>query len=140
MATTLFFVPGLWEGPTVFTQVSKVLSSPPHNFNTHLASLRSTGTQSPGNPSMKDDIIALRSVIKNLVEVAQKEVVLVLHSAGGFLGSEAMMGYDRKAREAQGLKGGVRGIVFVAGAVAPKRHLHTPLPFMDFKVRLGSIM
>jgi len=44
-----------------------------------------------------------------------------------------MMGYDRKSREANGLKGGVIGIVFVAAAVQPNGKLHTPLPFMDFK-------
>lgn len=40
-----------------------------------------------------------------------------------------MEGLSKKAREAQGLSGGVVGIVFVAAAVVEEGHVHGDLPF-----------
>jgi pimeloyl-ACP methyl ester carboxylesterase len=130
---TIVFVPGLWEGPMVYSQVESSLKA--LGYPTHLCSLLSTGTKSPGNPSMKDDIEAIRSDLLRLVEEG-KDLVLVLHSAGGFLGSEAMEGLDAKSRNARGAKGGVKGIAFLTAGVAPKGHSHSlhPPPFFDLEV------
>lgn len=65
--------------------------------------------------------------------VAEQDVLLVLHSAGRFLGSKAIEGLGAKAHAAKGLKGGVVGIVFLAGAVAPEGFTHVPLPFAVVK-------
>lgn len=83
MAPTILFVPG----PTVFSVVSSLLTK--DGFRTETAVLPSTGTTSPGNPGMKDDIAAGRKHLQSVVS-REEDVVLVLHSAGGFLGSEAM--------------------------------------------------
>lgn len=88
---------------------------------------------SPGNPGMKDDIAAIRSTISDMVD-AGEDIVLVLHSAGGFLGSEAANGLDVKTRQEAGLKGGVSKIVFLAGAVWPEGFKHGPLPFFTYDV------
>lgn len=124
MAPTILFVPGFWEGPTVFGAVSSLLTT--DGFKTETAVLPSTGTTSPGNPGMKDDIAAVRKHLQGLVSQGD-DVVLVLHSAGGFLGSEAMEGLSKKKGE--GEKGGVIGIVFLSGAVFPEGYEHQPLPF-----------
>lgn len=125
MAPTILFVPGLWEGPTVFNAVSSLLTAA--GFKTETAVLPSTGATSPGNPGMKDDIASIRNHLQGLVSEGEEDVVLVLHSAGGFLGSEAMQGLSKKDR-LEG-KGGVIGIVFLAGAVFPEGYEHQPLPF-----------
>jgi hypothetical protein len=78
MAPTIIIVPGLWEGPTVFNRVTSLLQS--QGYATQIASLISTDTTSPGNPSMNDDITNIRSTISKPVEADQE--VLVLHSAG----------------------------------------------------------
>lgn len=126
MAPTILFVPGLWEGPTVFSTVSSLLAA--DGFKTDIAVLPSTGTTSPGNPGMKDDIAAIRTQLEQLV-LQGDDVVLVLHSAGGFLGSEAMQGLSKKDPEKVRGKGGVVGIVFLSGAVFPEGHEHQALPF-----------
>ena len=82
---------------------------------------------------MKDDIAAVRSTIADLVN-AEQDVVLVLHSAGGFLGSNAAEGLDTKARQLAGLRGGVSKIVFLAGAAFPEGYKHVPLPFFTYDV------
>jgi hypothetical protein len=65
---------------------------------------------------MEDDIAAVRTTLEKFM-LQGKEVILVLHSAGGFLGSEAVKGIHKSYRETQGEKRGVRGITFIAGAV-----------------------
>ncbi|RAK73343.1 alpha/beta hydrolase [Aspergillus fijiensis CBS 313.89] len=120
---TVLLIPGFWEGPTVYTHLATLLTTAGYPVET--ATLPSTGTVSPGNPTMKDDIAALRAAISRMVSRGDS-VVLVLHSAGGFLGCEAMQGLDRGAR---GGEGGVVGIVFLAAAVFPVGLEHKPLPF-----------
>ncbi|KAJ5884360.1 hypothetical protein N7504_011932 [Penicillium tannophilum] len=123
MAPTVLFVPGLWEGPTVFEKVVSLLKT--SEISAEVATLRSTGTTSPGNPGMKDDIAAIRVHINTMLARGE-DVLLVLHSAGGFLGSEAMQGLDKRIR---GEEPGVVGIVFLAAAVFPEGYQHQPLPF-----------
>lgn len=132
MTPTILFVPGFWEGPTVYNTVASLLNT--EGFKTETAILPSTGTTSPGNPGMKDDIAAIRRHLSNLVVSRGEDVVLVLHSAGGFLGSEAMSGLSKKKRVSEGQTqtgpgGGVVGIVFLSGAVFPEGFEHQPLPF-----------
>ena len=136
MATTILFIPGFWEGSAPFTRVTALLQS--QGYSTQIATLPSTGKASPGNPSMKDDIAAVRSAIADLVN-AGKDVVLVLHSAGGFLGSNAAEGLDAKARKLAGLRGGVSKIVFLAGAVFPEGYKHAPLPFFTCDVNRPAL-
>ncbi|KAJ5149391.1 hypothetical protein N7448_000969 [Penicillium atrosanguineum] len=108
MAPTVLFVPGFWEGPTVFDKVTSLLTE--NGVRGEVAVLRSTGTTSPGNPGMKDG----------------EDILLVLHSAGGFLGSEALQGLDKRPR---GEQPGVVSIVFLAAAVYAEGFQHQPLPF-----------
>ena len=126
------FVPGFWEGTKPYDNVMTLLSP---KFQTMTCPLISTGTTSPGNPSMGDDIAVIRSSIEALL-VQEKNVVMVLHSGGGFLGSNAIEGLSAQARGEQGLKGGVVGIVFVTGAIYPEGFEHGDLPFMEIEVRL----
>ena len=137
MAPTILFVPGFWEGSAPFSHVASLLQA--QGYPTEIATLPSTGTVSPGNPSMYDDIAAIRSTVTSLVEKGQ-HVVLVLHSAGGFLGSNAIEGLSLKARQEKQLSGGVSKIVFVAGAVFPEGQRHAPLPFFAYDVRSEPIL
>ncbi|KAJ5703611.1 hypothetical protein N7493_011536 [Penicillium malachiteum] len=123
MAPVVLFVPGFWEGPSVFNKVTSLLEA--DGIATEVAELPSTGKTSPGNPTMKDDIAAVGNHIEGVLETGN-DALLVLHSAGGFLGSEAMQGLDKKSR---GEEPGVVGIVFLAGAVFPEGYEHQPLPF-----------
>ena len=133
MTPILAFVPGFWEGTEPFDHVRSLLSE---EFHTVICPLLSTGTTSPGNPTMADDIAAIRSSIESLI-TQEKEVVMVLHSAGGFLGSEAIEKLSAKARNSNGLKGGVVGIVFLTGAVFPEGFEHGDIPFGEIKVRIS---
>lgn len=130
----IILVPGFWEGPSVFSALASNLTS--HSYNCHMAPLASTGhPASATSPSMKDDVRAIRSVVERVVEqYGGTEVVMVLHSAGGFLGSMAIEGLSVEERKAAGReKGGVRRLVFVAGAVWEEGFRHGPLPFFEYR-------
>ncbi|KAE8353293.1 alpha/beta-hydrolase [Aspergillus coremiiformis] len=135
MPPTILIVPGFWEGPAAFETVSTRLTD--DGFAVETAALRSTGTVSPGNPSLKDDVAAVRTCLEKLVHGGQ-EVLLVLHSAGGFIASEAMEGLSKSACRERGGEGGVVGIVFVTGAVVPEGYEHQSLPFAV--VRDGALL
>ncbi|KAL8831699.1 MAG: hypothetical protein Q9191_000709 [Dirinaria sp. TL-2023a] len=129
MAPIVAFVPGFWESTEPFDMVRSLLSE---KFETIICPLLSTGTISPGNPTMADDIAAIRSAIET-VATQEKDVVMVMHSGGGFLGSNAIESLSAKARRERGLKGGVIGIVFLSGAIYPEGFEHGDLPFGEIK-------
>ena len=133
--TTLVFVPGLWEGTSVFELLREILAkaSPPI-IDCYSAPLRSTGTTSPGNPNLKQDVDGIRVVLEPLVK-AGKRVVIVAHSAGGFLGSEAVEGLEVGGKNTGGNGGGVEKMFFIAAALFRAGYEHRDLPFMDFQVR-----
>lgn len=60
MTPSILFVPGLWEGPTPFTQVSTLLQA--QGYATEITTLLSTGKISPGNLTMEGDIAPIRAI------------------------------------------------------------------------------
>jgi pimeloyl-ACP methyl ester carboxylesterase len=119
MAPTLFLVPGLWEGPGAYAPLQAWLEQ--SGFKVVVTSLLSTGTKYPGNPTMEQDIASIHADLEKTVDAAGSEgVVAVLHSAGGFIGSNAIEGLTIEARKAQQKTGGVRKIVFIAAGIAPE--------------------
>lgn len=137
MAPIIFIVPGIYEGPDAFAPLAATLQAA--GYRVHITHLISTGSRSPGNPSMHDDATFIASELSREVEAAGEDgVVAVMHSAGGFLGSMALKGLSAKARGEKGKKGGVRRIVFLTAGLGPEGFEHKPLPFMEFHVSLTS--
>ncbi|KAF2152767.1 alpha/beta-hydrolase [Myriangium duriaei CBS 260.36] len=127
---TLVLVHGVWEGPSVFDGVA--LSLAERGFPTKNVTLPCYGAKSPGNTTMDDDIATVRSAVEAAIGTGQT-VVLVLHSAGGFIGSAAIEGLTAKARVAKGEKGGVAKIVFITAALLPENTLHHAPPFAYYE-------
>jgi hypothetical protein len=65
MAPTIFVVPGIYEGPSVFNPLKEKLEA--KGYKVHVTRLLSTGTTSPGNKSMLDDAAFIG---KELLQVA----------------------------------------------------------------------
>ncbi|KAK0122243.1 hypothetical protein ONS95_010494 [Cadophora gregata] len=123
----IVLIPGLWVGPKVYSDVSSNLQS--QNYTTTTIPLRSTGCRSPGNPSMHDDEEFIRSKLVQLIETEQKDIVMVMHSAGGFLGTAAVKDLSKKTRSERGMKGGVVGYVFLSAAFVEVGYEHVDPPF-----------
>jgi alpha-beta hydrolase superfamily lysophospholipase len=138
MPPTIFMVPGLWEGPASFEPLKNVLNS--HGFETFATSLKSTGTKAPGNPTMSDDLAGIRADLENAVEGAGSQgVIVVAHSAGGFLGCSAMEGLTAPAWKLAGKEGGILKIVLIASGVAPEGHDQFGGPFIVEQVSVTLV-
>jgi len=125
----IVIVPGFWEGPSVFNTVSTLLHN--HGYQDVIkASLLSTGRTSPDNPTVFDDVQHVRTFIEPLVD-SGKEVILVLHSAAGFIGAMAMEGLAVGTRAKEDRAGGVKKIVFLTAGVFPQGMMVPPLPCYD---------
>ncbi|KAL9052848.1 MAG: hypothetical protein Q9162_005147 [Coniocarpon cinnabarinum] len=127
----IIFVPGFWEGPKAYDSCAEIIRKA--GYTTHLAALASTGkpfSQDPKSPGLHDDVAAVRSVIEPVVQ-SGRQVVLVLHSASGFLGSHAIEHLSRSSRVKKHQSGGVTHIVFITAAVFPEGFKHGPLPFFE---------
>lgn len=138
MSPSLFIVPGIWEGPEAFEPLRSSLAAQGLT-RVHISSLRSTGTSSSADGkciSMEDDMQAIAEDLARFVQQeAPRQVVALLHSAGGFLGSQAIKDLTVASLSKLGKQGGVSGIIFLTAAIAPEGHEHSPKPFMEFSVR-----
>lgn len=116
---TLILVPGFWEGMAVLEPLMEILAkaSPPI-IDCHFVPLRSTGTTSPGNPSAKEDVEGIRAVVKPLVQ-AGRRVVIVAHSAAGFLTAAAVEGLELGGKSTGGSGGRVEKMFFIAAGLFP---------------------
>ena len=127
------FIPGFWEGPTVYSQVKSKLEAQ-YGYTTTIIPLASTGTEPPNTKTFADDVETIHNSLENLVRDG-KDVVLVMHSAGGFIGSQAVQGLDAKGRKMKELSGGVSRLVFLASGLAPEGAKHdSSLPFQEYHV------
>ena len=127
----IVFVPGFWEGPEAFDGPAEQLRDA--GYVVHSATLLSTGvpySTEPKSPGLKDDIAHIRSFVSALVR-PDREILMVPHSAGGFLGSGAVEGLTTASRQKEGLKGGVSHIAFLTAGVLPEGALHPDLPFVE---------
>ncbi|KAL3456012.1 alpha/beta-hydrolase [Aspergillus heterothallicus] len=132
-APTIVIVPGLWLGPKPYELlVEEMQKVAPSLTDFVYAPLSSTGTSSPGNPTMYDDAMGIRAVIKPLVE-AGKRLVVVGHSAGAFLSGMATEDLEVGEKLAAPSGGGVERFVFIAGGILPVGAPHPEMGFAEIK-------
>jgi pimeloyl-ACP methyl ester carboxylesterase len=73
----------------------------------------------PPNADLYSDSDLVRAYVSILVR-AGHTVVAILHSYGGQVGSDALVGLGSASRAAQGLDGGVSHLVYLAGFAVPE--------------------
>ncbi|KAL2827112.1 Alpha/Beta hydrolase protein [Aspergillus pseudoustus] len=130
---TIVIVPGLWLGPKPYELlVEEMKKAVPSLTEFVYAPLVSTGTSSPGNPSMYDDAMGIREVIKPLVE-SGKRLVVIGHSAGAFLSAMATEDLEVGEKLATPSGGGVERFVFIAGGILPVGATHPETTFVETK-------
>ncbi|KAI0965344.1 Alpha/beta hydrolase fold-1 [Xylaria arbuscula] len=111
----VFFTPGAWHRPWVFDDVRRILST--RGFKTESSSLATPGSTGP-NVGLPADTAQIRSALKNLVNDG-KEVVVVAHSYGGLVTSNAVEGLGIEQRTRDGFKGSVIMILYLAAFALP---------------------
>ncbi|KUI59066.1 Pyrethroid hydrolase [Cytospora mali] len=114
---TIVIVPGAWQLTTGYAPFADLLRQ--SGFDTKCVTMPSTGGTQLPLTGLAEDIAAVRAVIQSLVD-AGKEVVLLVHSAGGVSGSGGVRGLDVKTRKKAGLSGGVTRVIYMAAFMLPK--------------------
>ena len=143
MKPHIFIVPGLYEGAAPFDSLVKFLRQDGYTsiHIAKIASLDTTSDREGGMITMSDDTASIRSELVSFVENAgDNNVVVLVHSAGGFLGTGAMEGLSADDHGASGRKGGISQLICFTAALLPVGFEHHPLPFMKFNVRNWIIL
>ena len=107
---TIVVVPAACQTPAHYQPLASALQKA--NFTVAVIPLPSVGA-SPGLKSFDEDVAAVRKVVGSLID-DDTEVIVLLHSYGGLPGSAAMKGLGSKDRAKEGLKGGVKRLVYVS--------------------------
>ncbi|KUI70960.1 hypothetical protein VM1G_05840 [Cytospora mali] len=114
----IVLVPGASTPPKAYHKLVSLLESPPYNYTVHIPALASNNGAQPPN-TFEADVAGVRSVVEPLV-TAGNQVLMVMHSYGGAVGSSAAAGLSRKDREADNLPGGVVHLLYLAAYMLTK--------------------
>ncbi|KAI9691967.1 MAG: hypothetical protein M1820_009645 [Bogoriella megaspora] len=110
MATpTILIVHGASQPSPVYAPLVQKLEAA--GFHVEVPDYPSVGDDIPKMADNTADIEFVREAATSLVE-AGKDVIALLHSYGGVVGSGALSGLSKTAREKKGLKGGVTRLVY----------------------------
>ncbi|KAI0814271.1 Alpha/Beta hydrolase protein [Xylaria sp. FL0064] len=122
MATkpTIVFIPGMFHTPWFFNGLRNHVSR--RGYDTEASSLASAGTTvAVAKEGLSGDAKHVRSLLTDLIDEG-KEIVIVAHSYGGLVASNAVAGLSIQKRSAAGMKGGIILILFLAGIAIPSGH------------------
>lgn len=108
---TIVFVPGAFHTPAHFEPIVSLLEK--HSYSSLTVQLPTRGATAQSSDK-NDDIRAIRDQLERLIEVEQKEIVLVMHSNGGIAGCESVHGFEKSVRASQGKIGGIVRCIFIA--------------------------
>lgn len=109
------FVPGAWHGPDSFEPTTSALGK--LGYRVHGVDLPSVGAN-PHLQSFTPDAEAVKSTL-NKVLSSGKDVVMLYHSYGGAVGSEALAEYvkDLEGKDKKEGWGSVKRLVYIAAFV-----------------------
>ncbi|KAK2758868.1 hypothetical protein FQN53_008178, partial [Emmonsiellopsis sp. PD_33] len=124
---TLILVHGAYHSPATYDPILPLLHAA--GYRTTTVTLPSIGS-SPGHTDNLADVEAARKVISAVVVELGHEAVVVSHSYGGVIASEAVQGLSKKERAAEGGSGGVIHMIYVS-AILPELGQNTTEALKD---------
>ena len=111
---TVLLVHGAWHGPIHYKPFTDMLETA--GFPTCCPSQPTWG--GPPSLTVEEDAATIRSALQTLVEEQSKDVIVLMHSYGGHVGSQAVdESLGKKTRSAKGLRGGVVHLVYMSAFV-----------------------
>ncbi|KAI1169051.1 alpha/beta-hydrolase [Nemania serpens] len=113
---TLFIVHGAWHVPESYKKLTSALES--RGYEVHLPRLPSTNGMRPPNADLFTDSLLVRNYVESLVR-AGRTVVVIMHSYGGQVGTNALHGLGVEARAKQGQPGGISHLIYMAAYAVP---------------------
>ena len=116
MKPTIVIVPGAWQNIECYESLRDTFAS--LGYDSICRSPPST-TLTHGDTDLAADVTFMRNSVLQPLLAEGKDVVLLMHSFGGVYGGASVRGLSRTERAAQGLKGGVVALVYMAAACVP---------------------
>jgi pimeloyl-ACP methyl ester carboxylesterase len=112
---TIMIIPGGWHTPTHYASLQQSLESA--GFKVHISTLPSSSLSKPPYADLAADTTHIRSEAESLIEDGV-ELLVLMHSYGGQVGTNALPGLGLEQRKKKGLKGGVKDLVYLSAAAS----------------------
>jgi pimeloyl-ACP methyl ester carboxylesterase len=106
----ILIVGGGWHTPQGYEKLSEQLRSA--GYDVHVPALPSVSASRPPTADLYSDTEHIRSVAVSLVEQGH-EVVVLMHSYGGQVGTNALHGLGVESRRKEGKAGGVPHLIYL---------------------------
>jgi len=137
---TLLILHGAWHHPDHFAPLIKLLTAAGYET---ICPVQPSYNANPATKTLLDDALFVRSLLTDVVEKDGKEVIVIMHSYGGMVGTEAVTeSLSRKWRSEKGEQGGVVKLLYMCAFLLRKgQSLATPLggqlpPFIPVEVMI----
>ncbi|KAF2868592.1 Alpha/beta hydrolase fold-1 [Massariosphaeria phaeospora] len=114
---TILFIHGGWHTPATYSKLTSALESA--GYTVHLPPLPSVSPTRPPTANLATDTAIIRAYAEDLL-AAGHTVLAIMHSYGGQVGTNALCGLSSAARAAQGLRGGIAHLMYVAAFALPE--------------------
>ncbi|KAB8255671.1 Alpha/beta hydrolase fold-1 [Aspergillus pseudonomiae] len=114
---TLLLCPGSWHTPTSLTHLQTALKRAGYPTQTIA---HPTNGADPPTKTLTDDTTNLRQTLSRLIDQEGKGVVLIAHSYGGLVTSNAAEGLGRQERANQSLQGGIVLLIYMTAFLVPR--------------------
>ena len=109
-------VGGVSHTPVFFEALIQQLRS--HGYESRAVSYPTVGENTVGT-KQEDEVKAIQNEVADFVDNKHQDVILLLHSYGGWPGSRAVIGFDKETRKKQGKQNGIVEVVFLAAFLLP---------------------
>ncbi|RAL06807.1 alpha/beta hydrolase [Aspergillus homomorphus CBS 101889] len=106
----IVLIHGSWHFPSHYSTFTTQLRERGHEV--HAPRLPTMNGARPPTADLETDSDFIRAYVEGLVS-AGREVIVLMHSYGGQVGTNALAGLGRPTRQAQGLAGGVVHLVYI---------------------------
>ncbi|OTB07268.1 hypothetical protein M426DRAFT_53985 [Hypoxylon sp. CI-4A] len=116
---TILVVQGSFQLPEVYEKLANALKARGYPvIHPPLPSLIDQDSPDFASRDLSTDALAVQSVLGRLVEEESQDVLVLMHSYGGLVGSEAVLeDFSRETRKERGLPGGVIHLFFFAALI-----------------------
>ena len=104
-------VPGAWTSPAAYRKLRSALEA--RAITVHIPDLPTNNGARPPDSSYEADVAAVHETIESLV-VWGSSVLVLMHSYGGAVGTDAVQGLARKERQSKHLPGGVVHLLYLS--------------------------
>lgn len=114
---TLILIHGGWHTPNTYSKFTSALKSA--GYEVHVPPLVSMNGARPPNADLATDTALIRGYVESLTD-AGRTVIAIMHSYGGQVGTNALLGLGLESRAKQGLTGGVAHLIYMCAFALPE--------------------